>query len=722
MLSIVVPVYGVAGYLRQCLDSIVDQSFTDFEVVAVNDCSPDNCREILDGYANRDPRVRALHLQRNVGLGQARNIGLADARGEYVWFVDSDDWLADGTLQAVARRLRETAPDVLLIDHDKVGVTGESQRNDTLGTLLPEAKYSHVFSALDCPEVLAPFHTAWSRIMRRTWLTGLGVQFQSGWAEDISFVYPVTAMAQRISVLHRVCYHYRQRRDSITKSNDVRHFDMFDQYEITWQTFDRWGITDPALRAWLFWKMQRHYRWVLVTTDRVPRHQRREYFTRMAADFNRYLPATGYAAPRLERLKVRLISSNTWVMFSAWRFSKRAASRATAAADKIRRAGRVVGRSIRDQAMYRYYAVQRHLPIDADLAVYTVEEGDGYRGNPAAIYEKARELAPSVLGVWIVKQSSLDDLPPAVPFAVIGSARSYRLLARAKYLFNNVEFPDWYVKRAGSTVVQTHHGTPVKSKGVDRCRLAARGREADIDRLLRDSDKWDISLSMSPFNTEVWQRSYPSLYQTLEIGCPRNDRLDRATPADVAAARAALGLSPDESAVLLAPARCEYQPGFQPLVDLDEFADSLGPRTRILVRAHRSYRRTTSLGRSGGHPRVLDVSEHPRVEELYLAADVLVTDYSSAMFDYAHLDRPIVIYAPDWETFQLIRGVTFDLRATPPGIFVQNFQELIDGFTTGDFNGEAASKARGCFRTRFCPHTDGGASERVIRRVILSES
>ena len=106
-LSVVLPVYRVQGYLRQCLDSMLSQSFTDFEIVAVDDCSPDYSGAILAEYAARDPRVRVVTSPENVGLGRARNLGLQHATGDYVWFVDSDDWLATGALAAVAGRLRD---------------------------------------------------------------------------------------------------------------------------------------------------------------------------------------------------------------------------------------------------------------------------------------------------------------------------------------------------------------------------------------------------------------------------------------------------------------------------------------------------------------------------------------------------------------------------------------------------------------------------------------
>src|SRR6266545_5181695 len=95
-LSVVVPVHRVQGYLRECLHSILDEAGPNLEIIAIDDKSPDGCGEILDEFAERDSRVRVKHLEQNVGLGEARNIGLDLASGEYVWFFDSDDYAAEG--------------------------------------------------------------------------------------------------------------------------------------------------------------------------------------------------------------------------------------------------------------------------------------------------------------------------------------------------------------------------------------------------------------------------------------------------------------------------------------------------------------------------------------------------------------------------------------------------------------------------------------------------
>jgi CDP-glycerol glycerophosphotransferase len=168
--------------------------------------------------------------------------------------------------------------------------------------------------------------------------------------------------------------------------------------------------------------------------------------------------------------------------------------------------------------------------------------------------------------------------------------------------------------------------------------------------------------------------------------------------------------------VLYAPTFREYLPGYQQFLAIEEFADDLGPDWTVLVRAHYFYKGGVPVA----HPAVRDVSAYPVVEDLLLASDVLVTDYSSVMFDFAVLDRPIAIFAPDWEAYRRTRGVTFDLLGQPPGVVTTNQVDLQDAFRSGELTGDAATKAREAFRAKFCYLDDGRAADRVVRRVFAS--
>jgi CDP-glycerol glycerophosphotransferase len=367
--------------------------------------------------------------------------------------------------------------------------------------------------------------------------------------------------------------------------------------------------------------------------------------------------------------------------------------------------------AVRRRRLERGYRRARRAPIDPDLAVFAAYWYRGYACNPRAIYEKARELVPSMRGVWVVNRKGAKAMPDGVEFVVAGTAEYHDLIARAQIFVNNVNFPNRLVKRDGQVHVMTHHGTPLKRMGVDLRATPAAAARTDFEGLLRRCARWDYSVSANPFSTEVWERAYPVDFESLEVGYPRNDVLVNAGPDDVARVRAELDLPSDRRVVLYAPTRREYAEGAEPLLDLAAFAEALGPDHVVLARSH--YLDGAAYAAEG----VRDVGAHPSVEELCLAADVLVTDYSSIMFDYVVLDRPIVIHAPDWDEYREKRGTYFDLQAEPPGVVATDDAGVVEALRSGI---DGAS-ARAAFRARFCSLEDGRAAERVVRRVWFGE-
>ncbi len=716
LISIVIPVHKVQGYLRQCLDSILDQSFTDLEIIAVDDDSPDGSGRILAEYAARDLRLRVITLPENIGQGPARNIGLDHAAGRYVWFVDSDDWLAPGALAAVAGRLQETDPDVLIVDWVRSYWTGWRQGSRARRILQGAPD---VFDLRGWPPVADILHVAWNKIVRRELLSRLGFRFGSGWYEDVSFTYPVLSAAERISALDRVCVHYRQRRvGAATRTAGDGHFAIFPHWARTHELVDKWGRDPAAARPVLFRIMIWHFLKVLGNGQRVHGSSRRAFFRRMHEHYVRYLPPGGYQVPDgAEGVKHRLVARGWYRTFEVLRPANRLRVRWRQAVRRMRRRWRRLTAAAREQALQVYYRIQLRLPVDETLAVYSAYWHRGYACNPAAIFEKARELAPELHGVWAVHRARVADLPPGVDYVASGTRGYYRALARAKYLVNNVNWPDWADKRSDSVHVMTHHGTPLKAMGLDQVEHPGAVKDPDFAAQMRRADRWDFSISANAFTTEQWDRAYPCRYETLEVGYPRNDRLARATPDDAAAMRERLSIPAGKTVVLYAPTHREWHKDPTMVLDVEDLAQQLGPDHVILVRAHYFNVRAGRSTVAGVGP-VVDVSGYPVVEDLYLATDVLITDYSSLMFDFAVLDRPIVIFAPDWEAYRQLRGVYFDLMAEPPGVVTTTYSHLLDVFRTGAYMDDRAAKARLHFRNRFCYLDDGAAAERVVRRVL----
>ncbi|MEU7305962.1 bifunctional glycosyltransferase family 2 protein/CDP-glycerol:glycerophosphate glycerophosphotransferase [Streptomyces sp. NPDC007206] len=715
-ISVVLPVYRVQEYLAECLDSILGSPEPSgaIEVVAVDDCSPDGSGALLDEYAARDPRLRVVHLPENVGLGRARREGLTRATGDYVWFVDSDDRLTRGALAAVAERLRQTSPDVLLVDHALVNPDGSVERN-ARSHLFRDAP--ETFTLAERPSTLDLIMTAWSRVLRREFLLGLEVDFGPGYYEDISVTYPVLLAALRLSMLDRVCYHYRRGREgAITNTSSPKHFDLFGQYEQIFAFIDRAAVTAEPFRKAVFDRTVRHATTVLATLGLVPEDLRRDFFRRTAEHFRRFRPRDYPYPSGLRGLQYRLVERGAYPAYAVLVPVNRLRLALRASLGRLRRAARRTPRLVATALRRAYYRACLLLPADGTLAVYAAYWNRGYACNPAAIFEKARELAPGIRGVWVVAKDGADSVPPGVEYVVEGSPRWLRTMARAKYLVNNVNFPYELPKRRGAVLVQTQHGTPLKKMGTDLRDHPAAARGMNFDRLAEQCGRWDFLVSPNPHTTEVFTRVYPGGYEVLETGYPRVDRLVNASPDRVNCIRGKLGIAPGQTAVLYAPTHRDHEEEPALPLDVQRFADQLGHDHVLLVRSH--YFDTHRMPQS---KTIVDVSSHPSIEDLCIAADVLITDYSSVMFDYAALGRPILIYAPDWEPYQRSRGVYFDLLAEGPGAVATTQEQLVKVFRSGEHTGPGAAGRLAAFRERFCPYDDGRAAERVVRRVFLGK-
>jgi CDP-glycerol glycerophosphotransferase (TagB/SpsB family)/glycosyltransferase involved in cell wall biosynthesis len=712
--SIVVPCFRVQGFLRECLDSVLGQSFTDFEVIAVDDRSPDGSGAILDEYAARDPRVTALHLPENVGLGRARNAGLPHAGGDYLLFLDSDDTLTPGALQAIADRLAETAdPDVLVFDYARTYWWGGMRRN-TLAHVLADCA-DGTFTAAERPEILDLLMVVWNKAYRRDFVDRHGFTFPPGYYEDTPWTFPVMLSAGRIATLDRICLNYRQRRQgNILSTTSRKHFDVHDQYERVFAYLD----DHPELADWrpyLHRKMGEHCLDVLAKPDRLPPGDKREFFLRTAELFRAHCPAGGTRVTGETRLL-------TWP-YTDYRAARQAESARRAAQ---RRALRVRGAAA-GRAKDAWFALHARRPLDPHLVLYSAFSHRGVLGDPGAIYRKAREIAPHLRGVWVVADEEVAaQMPEDVEYVLLDSPGHRRLAARAGFFVNNVNWPGRPAKRPGSVHIHTHLGTPLKYMAADLRDKPGARFQVDVPQMLRRADRWDYSLVANRHSERVWERAYPCHFTSVRSGSPRNDVLVGAAPGAGAAFRERHGIPREHTVVLYAPTRRDHRRGgLVERIDPARLAADLGEGHTLVVRLHPSLAAgparglgLTELARRGV---VVDATDEPHVEEVMLASDVLLTDYSALMFDYANLDRPIVVHADDWEVYTASRGAYFDITAEPPGHVTRSYDELVRLFASGRWRDAEAERLRGAFRDRFCEFDDGRAAERVVRTLLLGE-
>ncbi|MER6119218.1 bifunctional glycosyltransferase family 2 protein/CDP-glycerol:glycerophosphate glycerophosphotransferase [Streptomyces sp. NPDC001743] len=711
-LSVIIPVRRARGSLRACLESVLSQSFTDIEVIGVDDGAPDGSGLLLDEFAARDDRLQVIHLPDGAGPDGCRNAGAERALGDYLLFLEAHFVLLPDALEAVADRLGATGdPDLLLFGHHKRPFRGRTRPSRSLERLGELSDGPLAASGQSALLDIAP--VPWNRAVRRTLHEGEKLTFGPGRHGERIYALQTVAAAESVAVLPLACVEHRQQRylpglddDATPEASPAGRVEAYAGLMEFLRERPRLLPVQPML-------FERAVQELLSGYPAVTRRRRR--YVRSVAAFHRAYRPAGHRFPGGARgLRPRLIGGGRY-----------AALGALDTALALRRGLRAAPDAVRDRAKRslskRYYWWQRKLPLDRGLAVYAAYWNRGVSCNPEAVFRKARELAPGVRGVWVVSKNQVDSVPEGIDYVVPGTRRYWATMARATYFFNNVNFPDHVVKRPGQVHVMTHHGTPLKIMGMDQQDYPAAAQGLNFDRLLKRIDRWDWSVSANPHSTEVWARAYPGAARSLETGYPRNDVLASATAEQVRAVREGLGIRPGQRALLYAPTHRDYESAFTSRLDLERFCEAVGPDTVVLVRAHYFY------GGAGlpASPSVIDVSDHPRIEDLCLAADALITDYSSVMFDYAHLNRPIVVHAPDWETYRTVRGVVFDLLSgrpgETPGAVATTTDELARIFADGSWDSPASRELLTAFRARFCPYDDGRAAERVVRRVLLGE-
>ena len=214
-ISVIVPVYRVEKYLPACIDSILNQTFTDFELILVDDGSPDRCPEICDETAKRDARVRVIH-QANAGLSAARNAGIEAAHGAWLSFVDSDDYIAPQFYEKLYQTAQRTDADCVMCCVQNVDESGKPI-DSALMRVADEVKTGREVLRKIGRDDVTPYLTAWNKLYRRKLFNTL--RYPAGRQNEDVFVFAeLFCQVQRAACVAEPLYFYRKRIDSIMNS------------------------------------------------------------------------------------------------------------------------------------------------------------------------------------------------------------------------------------------------------------------------------------------------------------------------------------------------------------------------------------------------------------------------------------------------------------------------------------------------------------------------
>ena len=232
--SVIVPVYNVMPYLNKCLKSLVKQTLKDIEILVINDGSPDDSQKIIDLYQQQFPHLIKSYIKENGGLSDARNYGIERANGEYIAFVDSDDFVRTDMLEKLYNTAIEEDAEIVICDFTQFKKNSKKTHKKT------KKKYSRKYrsitshiektdSVIDNPEILRRASSyAWNKLYKKELFEKYDIKFPIQWFEDSAVIYNLVAVANKVAVVHESLYRYRvERKGAITNTFDRRIFDIF---------------------------------------------------------------------------------------------------------------------------------------------------------------------------------------------------------------------------------------------------------------------------------------------------------------------------------------------------------------------------------------------------------------------------------------------------------------------------------------------------------------
>ena len=346
-----------------------------------------------------------------------------------------------------------------------------------------------------------------------------------------------------------------------------------------------------------------------------------------------------------------------------------------------------------------------------DAVLFESFQGKVIGDNPLDIFNEVKHRFPKLELIWATGKGT--QAPAGARGVRFGSREWLQALATSKYLVNNTNFPWYFRKVPGQIYLQTWHGTPLKRLGRDIPNNYL--TKSYLDTMDREATYWDYLISPSPFCTEVFPSSFGYQGNIIETGYPRNDRLSKITGTQRQQIRERIGISdPSTFVVMYAPTWRDYNRSatgnWQSVNFMDENIE-LPEGFQMIYRGHTNTHAVHNAGVAG---RAIDVTLYPDVTELYIAADVLITDFSSVMFDYTVTGKPILFLAPDLERYRSERGFYFDFEALAPGPILNTDAEVLQALGRIDQISKLYEPRYRAWQEKFNSLEDGNAAKRVV--------
>lgn len=370
--------------------------------------------------------------------------------------------------------------------------------------------------------------------------------------------------------------------------------------------------------------------------------------------------------------------------------------------------------------MFKYHKMWANkLKVEDDIIVFESMLGRNYSCNPKAIYEEMvrQGLDEKYRLYWILTDFD-KEIPGKHTKIKRNSFAHLKLICRAKFWVFNTRQPNYVIKNPKTHYIMTWHGTPLKKLALDMDDVQMAGNKGIENykaNFWSNTRRWDYLISQNKYSSKIFKHCFDFHKHMLDIGYPRNDTLiNNNNQAYIDAVKDKYGIPKDKKVVLYAPTwRDNESMGkgkyiFNPNINFDTLKRYLHKDYVFIVKYH--YLIASKIDYTRFHGFIKDINAD--IQDLYLISDYLMTDYSSVMFDYSVLNRPMIFYTYDLDEYYNNRGFYFDFKEEAPGPFIFNTEELVDYLKNP--KDELYKQKLAAWHKKYNSWDDGKASEKVV--------
>lgn len=755
--SIIIAFHKGCAFLEDALQSLRDQTYKEFEVILICDHVEEDLERLFDEY-QAELGLKVYHLSEKTGVAAARNYGLSVAEGEYIYFLDSDDYLDADTLEILVNAADQEKADLVygkntitwfqrgtFLNSQKYNEKEDSEGDTDNDTGDVEVKADDIFENViepqmnvEVPEIDSEKETEDSRkkaykqlltgkkslrtitvlniLMKKSVIDEQHIRFNENivYLSDYPFLFQVLHYSSSFQYEKSALYRKRKHNDpinfpSLSQTYGGKDFmEFINTYRHTINLLEM----NPELREILERKLLKYY---------ASGFARRLHRASDTTEIDKRFYELHLLVKDMDDKVFRKYRRYRRRLFGALKAGDVKKSRVIVKAHLAWIKLKKIIRSKRELSKALYIHIFMKQSLKENWVLCESFFGKSYSDNPKYIYEY---LSKNYFGryrfIWVMNKNT--KIPYKHTRVKRFSLMYFYYLARCRYYIFNGRQPVWARKREGNTFLQTWHGTPLKRLAFDMEDISS-ATASYKKQVYQQSKAWDYLIAPNQFSSDIFRQCFLYNKEMLETGYPRNDILHMDGKEQFAERiKAKLGLPPDKKVILYAPTWRDdeyYGKGrykFSLKLELSLLEEGLSRDYIILLRTH--YFIADHLDIDGLEGFVYNVSKYDDIAELYLISDLLITDYSSVFFDYANLRRPMLFFMYDLDKYRdVLRGFYIDIEEELPGPILSTTEEVMESIREIELIKQMYHEKYTRFYDKYCAWEKGNASEIVAKQV-----